>query len=110
MQKASESTLKREAKKCDPLDPPLFGYAGAATVNQAAVAGALALVETIFGDPAQDADLFGKADDKSAAACQSEMLEQASKLEQHIVKEILKAKRVLSRMGGSTGLRRSRRP
>ncbi len=99
VQKACESTVKREAKKCDPLDPPLFGYAEAATVNQAAVAGASALADEIFGDPAQDADLFRQADDKSAAACQSEMLKQASKLEQRIVKEILKAKKSALRDG-----------
>jgi hypothetical protein len=62
-------------------------------VNQAATEGAEMALHDIFGDPVQDADLFTLDDDKDAATCQSEMLEQVGKLEYVILKEIEKAKK-----------------
>jgi hypothetical protein len=94
VQKAGEKTVQGEAKKCDPLDVlPHYAYTGSAAVNQAAVDGALALLHEIFGNPVEDADLLTMVDDEDAAACQSEMLKQVSKLENAVLKEINKAKK-----------------
>jgi hypothetical protein len=89
--KAGEKTENGEDKKCDPLNEPDFAYTDAATVNEAAVEGALALVDAIFGDPA--AGLVLKSDNKDTAKCQTEMLKQANKLEDTILKEVNKAKK-----------------
>ncbi|MBW2716101.1 MAG: hypothetical protein JRD03_08490 [Deltaproteobacteria bacterium] len=95
VQRATERTATREAKKCDSLDElPLFAYTDAATVNAAATAGARALMHKILGGPpAIDADLFTKAGEKAAAACQLETLKRADKLENTVVKEINRAKK-----------------
>ena len=96
VQKAALRTANREDVKCDPLGaPPPFAYTDAATVNAAAVDGALALAQAIFGGPpVLDANLAIKADDKEKAKCQLEMLKQASKLENVVLKEIIKAKKI----------------
>ncbi len=96
VQKAVNKTVSGEEKTCDPLLPddlPSFGYTTAVSVNQAAVAGGLALVHEIFGDPVQDADLFMKTTGKETASCQYEMLKRADKLESTVVKEVNKAKK-----------------
>jgi hypothetical protein len=95
VQKAEERTASREGVKCDPLDvPPPSAYTNAATVNAAAVDGALALTYAIFGGPpVLNADLVTKADNKDAAKCQLEMLKRADKLENTVLKELNRAKR-----------------
>jgi hypothetical protein len=94
VKKAREKTQKREGKKCDRLDvPPPFAYTGSATVNAAAVSGAVALAREIFGDPVPDGDLATKAGNKDKARCQLEMLRRANRLEHTVIKEIRKAKR-----------------
>jgi glycerophosphoryl diester phosphodiesterase len=73
--------------------PPPFAYTASATVNQAAVDGALALARGIFGDPIEDADLLTIATDPEVAKCQREMLERANKVENAVLEEINKAKK-----------------
>ena len=92
---AQDKAITGEDKKCAPLAvPPHFAYTDATTVNQSAVDGALALSYAIFGGPpVQDADLATKASDKDTAKCQLQMLKQASKLENTVLKEINKAKK-----------------
>jgi hypothetical protein len=92
--KAEDKTEDGEAKKCDPGNLPDFGYAGADAVNQAAVGGAQALVDALFGNPVDDADLFPlDAPNKDSAKCQAEMLKRANKLELTVLKELNKAKK-----------------
>jgi hypothetical protein len=94
VQRAEDRTVDREVKKCDPLAVlPPFAYTGSATVNPAAVNGSLELLYAIFGDPPLDADLFAKADNKDTAKCQLEMLKRVDKLENTVLKEIVKAKK-----------------
>jgi hypothetical protein len=95
VQRAKGRTEVREAKKCDPLDePPHFGYTDAATVNAAAVDGALSLMYTILGGPpVLDDNLVTRADNTETAKCQLEMLKRADKLENTVLKEINRAKR-----------------
>jgi hypothetical protein len=95
VQKAREKTATQEGKKCDPLDvPPRFAYADSATVNAAAVDGALSLIYAIFGGPpALDADLVTNADDKDLAKCQLEMLKRADRLENRVLKEVIKVEK-----------------
>jgi len=94
VQRAMDRTVKREKAKCDSLDElPLFGYSDAATVNTAAKDGAVAVANWVFGAPVFDPDLFTK-DNKKEASCQLEMLRRAGKLEDAVVKAILKAKRM----------------
>jgi hypothetical protein len=93
--KAKDRTAAREDNKCDPLNVPRsFAYTSSATVNAAAVDGALALTYEIFGaPPVLDADLFTRAADKKTARCQLEMLKRAGKLENTVLKEVNKAKK-----------------
>jgi hypothetical protein len=86
-------TAKWEDKKCDPLDvPPPFAYTSSATVNAAAVDGALALTDEIFGRPrVRDAALVTRVADEETARCQFEMLKRAGKLEYTVLKELYKA-------------------
>jgi len=95
VQKAKGRTVTREGTKCDALDVlPPFAYTGSATVNAAAVEGALALTHAIFGGPTvSEAGLVTKADDKRTAKCQLEMLKRADKLENTVLKEIIKGKK-----------------
>jgi hypothetical protein len=99
--KAQVKTMVGEAKKCGPLtEPPPFAYTNAATVNQHAVDGALALTHAIFGGPpVQDADLATAAGDKDTARCQLAMLKEASKLENTVLKEANKAKKTALKKG-----------
>jgi hypothetical protein len=63
-------------------------------VNAAAVDGALWLTYEIFGGPpVLDADLATRANNKDAAKCQLEMLKRADKLENTVLKEVIKAKK-----------------
>ena len=49
--KKKDKTVKDDNKFCVPLNPPPpFAYTGAQTVNDAAVAGPIALIHGIFGD------------------------------------------------------------
>ena len=93
VQKAKAKTDKEDGKKCVPLMPqPAFGYTGAQTVNDAGVEGPIDLFHTIFGDPAADnVFLIGKAN-KDSAKCQTDMLKQGDKLEDVVLKELVKAK------------------
>jgi hypothetical protein len=93
--KAEKRTAKREDTKCDSLDVlPPFAYTDSATVNAAAVDGGLALTYEIFGGPpVLDANLVTTADDREMARCQLEMLKRASKLENTILKEVIKVKK-----------------
>ena len=92
--KAEEKTVKDDAKLCVPLNPqPPFAYTGAATVNGAAVLGPQRLLDDIFGRPLDNSVLITKADNKETAACQLEMLKRADKLEDTILKEVVKAKK-----------------
>jgi hypothetical protein len=94
VQGAEDKTVMREDRKCDPLDPPPFAYTDSATVNAAAMDGALALLYKIFGGPPLvDANLFTRDDNPDAAKCQAEMLKQAGKVENTVLKEVNKAKR-----------------
>ena len=95
MLKAKVKTATQEAKKCDPLEVvPPFAHNDSATVNAAAVDGALALTRKIFGrSPVLDADLATKADDKDTAKCQLEMLKRADKLVNTVLKEVIKAEK-----------------
>ena len=89
-------TLEQEDKKCSrSIERPPFAYTDSATVNSAAVDGALALTYEIFGGPAvPDADLVTRADDEETARCQLEMLKRADDLENTVLKEVNKAKRL----------------
>jgi hypothetical protein len=91
--RAEERTETREAKKCvSPLPP--FAYTDSATVNEAAVDGALALTYAIFGGPpVLDANLVTRAENRETAKCQLEMLKRADKLENIVLKEVNKAKK-----------------
>jgi hypothetical protein len=92
--KAEGKTVTDDEKLCSWLDPaPAFGYTGAPTVNDVAVEGPLVLVHAIFGNPLDDASLFTMTIDKDSAKCQAEMLERANKLEDTVLKELVKAKR-----------------
>jgi hypothetical protein len=93
--KAKVKTATQEAKKCDPLEvPPLFANTDSATVNAAAVDGALALTRKIFGrSPVLDDDLATKAADKDLAKCQLEMLKRADKLVNSVLKKVIKAEK-----------------
>jgi len=95
VQRAEKRTQTQEVNKCDSLDePPPFAYTNSATVNAAAVDGALALMYEIFGGPpVLDDNLVTRADDKEDAKCQLEMLKRADKLENTVLKEVNKAKR-----------------
>jgi hypothetical protein len=94
VQRAEERTATREVKKCDSLDvPPPYAYTDSATVNTAAVDGALALTYQIFGaPPVLDDNLFTSADNKDTAKCQLEMLKRADNIEKTVLREINKAK------------------
>jgi hypothetical protein len=93
--RAEEWTATREVGKCDSLDvPPPYAYTDSATVNTAAVDGALALTYAIFGGPpVLDDDLVTNADNKDTAKCQLEMLKRADNIEKTVLREINKAKR-----------------
>jgi hypothetical protein len=93
--RAWRRTVMREDTKCASLDaPPPFAYTDAATVNGAAVDGALALTYAIFGGPpVLDADLATNAGNRDIARCQLEMLKRASNVENTLLKEVNKAKR-----------------
>jgi hypothetical protein len=92
--RASERTVTRESKKCDPLAvPPPFAYTDSTTVNTAAVNEARWLTREIFGDPVDDADLATNAANRDKARCQLEMLRRADRLETAVLKELNKAKR-----------------
>jgi hypothetical protein len=95
MQKARTRTVVQQSRRCASLDaPPPYAYTDSATVNAAAVDGALALTYKIFGGPpVRDADLATMADSKDTARCQLEILKQAGKLENTVLKEVNKAKR-----------------
>jgi hypothetical protein len=95
VQRAEERTATQEAKKCDTLDvPPPFAYTDSATVNTAAVDGALALTYEIFGGPpVLDDSLVTRDDNKETAKCQHEMLKRADNLENTVLREVNKAKR-----------------
>jgi len=95
VQKAEEKTETQEGKKCDSLAvPPPFAYTNSATVNEAAVDGALWLTYAIFGGPpVLDASLVTKSENKDTAKCQYEVLKRADKLESTVLKEIVKAKK-----------------
>lgn len=74
--------------------PPHFAYTDSATVNAAAVNGALALTYNIFdGSPMRDADLATMADSRDTTRCQLEMLRRANKLESTVLKAVNKAKK-----------------
>ena len=91
VQKAEEKMVIREGERCVAPLPP-FAYTDSATVNTAAVDGALRLLYEIFGGPPLlDASLLTKADNRDPARCQSEMLKQAGKLENSVLKEFIKA-------------------
>ncbi len=91
--KAEVKTEDGEAKKCDPLAPdtPDFAYTDATTVNNAAVDGAQALVDTLFDDPATG--LVTKSVNKDTAKCQLTMLKETNKLEYTTLKQINKEKK-----------------
>ena len=93
--RAKNKTVTQEDRKCDTLEePPPFAYTGSATVNSAAVEGALALTYEIFGGPpVLDQRLYTKNEDAEAAKCQLEMLNRADKLENTVIREVNKAKR-----------------
>jgi hypothetical protein len=93
--RAEDKTSTREGKKCAPPDAlPPFAYTGSATVNPAAIDGALALTYEIFGSPpVLDANLATRAADKETAKCQLEMLKRADRLENTVLKEVNKAKK-----------------
>ena len=92
--KAEAKTLKDDAKLCAPLNPaPSFGYTGAAAVNGAAVAGPIDLIHAIFGDPVDAAPVLTTAVNKDTAKCQNELLKRANKLEDAVLKELVKAKK-----------------
>jgi hypothetical protein len=95
VQRAEERTATQEAKRCDSLDvPPPFAYTDSATVNAAAVDGALALTYAIFGGPpVLDDNLYTRDDDTETAKCQLEMLKRADNLENTVLKEVIKAKK-----------------
>jgi hypothetical protein len=94
VQKKEDKTVADDLKKCVPLTPqPPFAYTGAATVNDAAVAGPIDLIHAIFGDPVDDAPIVPKAANKDTAKCQLEMLKKADSLEDTVVKELNKAKK-----------------
>ena len=96
VQRAKDKTFTREGKKCDPLvvPPPPFAYTDFATVNAIAVSGAWWLTHEIFGPPVfDDTDLATKAGDPEAAKCQLEVLKRAGKLENTVLKELIKAKK-----------------
>jgi len=95
VQRVEERTVTRRAMKCDSLDlPPSIAYTSSATVNAAAVEGALVLTHAIFGGPpVLDANLATRADDRETARCQFEMLKRADQLENTVLEEINKAKR-----------------
>jgi hypothetical protein len=96
VQKAADRTASRENKKCDSLDSlPPYAYTDSATVNAAAIDRARSLMYRIFGGPpAMDSNLFTKAGDKDAASCQLEAIKRADKLENTVVKEIVRAKKI----------------
>jgi hypothetical protein len=74
--------------------PPRFSHTDSASVNAAAVDGALALTYQIFGGPpVLNANLATRADNKDMARCQFEMLKRAGRLENTVLKEINKAKK-----------------
>ena len=94
--RAMARTAARQGRRCDPLEvpPPPFAFTGSATVNLAAVNGALALTYEIFGDsPVLDADLVTRDANRETARCQFEMLRRADRLETTVVREVNKAKR-----------------
>jgi hypothetical protein len=95
VRRAAERTVTREQKKCDPLAvPPPFAYTDAATVNTAAVNAALWMNYVIFGGPPVDDNiLVTRAENRSTAKCQLEMLKRGDRLENVVLKEINKAKR-----------------
>jgi hypothetical protein len=92
---AEAKTEEREKKKCDTLDvPPPFAYTDSATVNTAAVDGALWLTYAIFGGPpVLDDNLVTRAENPETAKCQLEMLKRGDKLENTVLKEVNRAKR-----------------
>jgi alpha-tubulin suppressor-like RCC1 family protein len=95
VQRVEERTVMRREMKCDSLDlPPPIAYTSSATVNAAAVDGALALTHAIFGGPpVLDTNLVTRADDRKTARCQFEMLKRADNLVNTVLKEVVKAKK-----------------
>jgi hypothetical protein len=110
--RSKRKTVDREERKCESLEvAPPFAFTDSATVNAAAMDGALALMYKIFGGPpVLDANLrlpiippppndelnhleVDELNDLEVAQCQLEMLERAGKLETAVLKEVLKAKR-----------------
>jgi hypothetical protein len=95
VRRAAERTVTREQRKCDPLAvPPPFAYTDAATVNAAAVNAALWMNYVIFGSPPVDDNiLVTRAENRSTAKCQLEVLNRGNRLENVVLKEINKAKK-----------------
>lgn len=77
--KAQAGTDKVAEKNCDAASPPAFGYAGPGAVNSAAAAETAALAGDLLGFFVDDAVVL-KSDDKSAAACQADVLKRTTKL------------------------------
>jgi hypothetical protein len=93
VQQAKGRTVADDLRLCAWLDPPPpFGYTGAATVNDAAVAGAIDLIHVVFGNPVDNA-LLTANEDRETAACQTAMLKQADRLEDTVLRELNNAKR-----------------
>lgn len=72
-----QKTVDDEAAKC--TTAPDFAYAGAAAVNDAAVAGELGLVADLFGAPL-DAAVIGCAADADGCRCQQQVAKSAQGL------------------------------
>ncbi len=94
IRKAQKLAASRDAKACEALDALVsLGYADLATVNAAAVEGALALTHKLLGGPpVLDASLATRAEDRPLADCQLEMLARASRLESSVIEQVNGAK------------------
>jgi cysteine-rich repeat protein len=97
---AQAKTTSGEAAKCDAGDLPGFAYAGAAAVNLAGPAEAIALVADLFGADLTPA-VIAEAADKAGARCQQDLLRSSQALSNLLFKLAVKEKK--RRIAGTDG-------
>jgi cysteine-rich repeat protein len=97
---AQAKTLAGEAAKCDAADLPGFAYAGAAAVNAAGAAEAIALVADLFGADLTPA-VIAEGADPAGARCQQDVLKRTQALSNLVFKLAVKEKK--KRIAGTDG-------
>lgn len=98
--KKKSKTTTDDGKFCSAS--PSFAYTGATTTNDAAVQGELDLIADIFGSPLDSAVIDCDVD-KAGCLCQQKVLKDVEKLAATKLKEFVKCKKQVLKLGVTTG-------